>query len=43
MDELSDISKLRSTDNVFWKHMDDIIINEIKLDFDREKYEDLEE
>lgn len=42
MDELKDISKLRKSDDVFWKHMDDIIINEIKLDFDREKYEDLE-
>ena len=42
MDELSDISKLRSTDDVFWKHMDDIIINEIKLKFDREEYKDLE-
>ena len=43
MDELSDISKLRDIDDVFWKHLDDVIINEIKLGFDREEYEDLEE
>lgn len=42
MDELSDISKLRDIDDVFWKHLDDIIINEIKLPFGREEYEDLE-
>lgn len=42
MEELSDISKLRNIDDVFWKHLDDIIINEIKLDFEREDYKDLE-
>ena len=43
MDELTDISKLRDIDDVFWKHLDDIIINEIKLDFEREDYKELEE
>ena len=43
MDELTDISKLRNIDDVFWKHLDDIIINEIKLDFEREDYKELEE
>lgn len=43
MEELSDISKLRDIDDVFWKHLDDIIINEIKLDFEREDYKELEE
>lgn len=42
MDEVSDISKLRSMDDVFWRHIDDIIINEIKLEFNREKYDDLD-
>lgn len=43
MEELADISKLRDIDDVFWKHLDDIIINEIKLDFEREDYKELEE
>ena len=43
MDELTDLSKLRDIDDVFWKHLDDIIINEIKLDFEREDYKELEE
>lgn len=43
MGELSDISKLRNKDDVFWKHLDDIIIDEIGLEFNRENYEELEE
>ena len=42
MGELSDISKLRNTDEVFWKHIDDIIVNEIGLAFNREKYDELD-
>jgi len=42
MDELSDISKLRNTDDVFWHHIDDIIVDELKLGFERENYKDLE-
>ena len=43
MQELSDISKLRNTDEVFWKHVDDIIVDEIGLEFNREKYDELDD
>lgn len=41
-DSMSDISKERDKDDVFWRHIDDIVINQIKIPFEREKYEDLD-
>lgn len=39
---MSDIAKERKTDEVLWHHIDDIIINQIGIPFEREKYEDLD-
>ena len=39
---LSDISELRDKDEVFWQHLDDILINELKIPIQRENYEDLD-
>lgn len=33
----------RSNDPVYWKHIDDRLINEIGLDFERENYEEMDE
>lgn len=41
-DSSMDIAKLRDTDDIYWKHMDDILIKQIGLEFDRENYEDLD-
>ena len=41
-DELSELSKQREQDEVFWAHMDKIVINQIGLEFERENYEDLD-
>lgn len=41
-DSISDISKERDKDEVFWRHIDDIVINQIKIPFERENYEDLD-
>lgn len=41
-DSSMDIAKLRDTDEIYWKHMDDIVINQIGLEFDRENYDDLD-
>ena len=41
-DELSELSKQREQDEVFWAHMDKIVINQIGLEFERENYNDLD-
>lgn len=41
-DKMSDIAKERKTDEVLWHHIDDIIINQIGIPFEREKYQDLD-
>lgn len=37
-----DIAKLRNTDEIYWKHIDDVVIKQIGLEFDRENYDDLD-
>lgn len=39
----ANIAHERQTDEIFWKHLDDVVINQIGLEFDREDYSDLEE
>ena len=40
--ELQTLSINRETDMIFWKHIDDIVINNIGLEFEREPYKDLD-
>lgn len=40
---VSDFTMQRADDPVYWKHIDDRLIKEIGLDFEREKYEELDE
>ena len=41
-DEISELSRQREQDEVFWAHMDKIVINQIGLEFERENYNDLD-
>lgn len=41
-DEISELSRQREQDEVFWAHMDKIVINQIGLKFEYENYEDLD-
>lgn len=41
-DEISELSRQREKDEVFWAHMDKIVINQIGLKFERENYNDLD-
>ena len=41
-DKISELSKQREQDEVFWAHMDKIVINQIGLEFERENYEYLD-
>ena len=41
--ELNSVDMQRQNDQIFWKHVDDVIINELKIDLPRENYEDLDE
>lgn len=40
---MSDFTLQRADDPVYWKHIDDKLINEIGLDFERENYEEMDE
>lgn len=40
---ISDFTSQRADDPVYWKHIDDRLINEIGLDFERENYEEMDE
>lgn len=42
-DYTSDMAKGRAKDEIFWKHIDDTVIKQIKIPFEREEYSDLEE
>lgn len=42
-DRAKDLAKERDTDEIYWKHVDDTLINQIGLEFEREDYQDLEE
>jgi len=42
-DYTSDMAQGRAKDEIFWEHIDDIIIKQIKIPFERENYQDLEE
>ena len=41
--ELNSVDMQRQNDPIFWKHIDDVIINELKIDLPRENYEYLGE
>lgn len=41
-DEISELSRQREQDEVFWAHMDKIVINQIGIEFERENYNDLD-
>lgn len=41
--ELNSVNMQRKNDQIFWKHIDDVIVNELKIDLPRENYEDLDE
>ena len=40
--ELTEFSKQRDNDEIFWKHVDDVIIGELKIPFEREDYSSLD-
>ena len=42
-DGTSDIAKMREKDEIFWQHVDNVVIKQIGLPFEREEYKDLEE
>ena len=42
-DGTSDIAKMREKDEIFWQHVDNVVIKQIGLPFEREEYSDLEE
>ena len=39
----SEVAKKRNKDEIFWKHVDDMVINQIGLPMERENYMELEE
>lgn len=41
-DEVVEISKGREQDEIFWRHIDKVVREQIKLDFPNENYEDLD-
>ena len=41
--ELNSVNMQRQNDPIFWKHIDDVIVDELKIDLPRENYEDLDE
>lgn len=43
IDSMAKFTLERSDDPVYWKHIDDKLINEIGLDFERENYEEMDE
>ena len=40
--EVAEISKKRENDEIFWRHIDKVVKEQIKLDFPNENYEDLD-
>lgn len=42
-DYTSDMAKGRAKDEIFWKHIDDVVIKQIKIPFEREEYKYLED
>lgn len=41
-EEVAEISKKRENDEIFWRHIDKVVKEQIKLDFPNENYEDLD-
>ena len=41
-DRAKDLAKERDTDEIYWKHIDDTLINQMGLEFERENYDDLD-
>ena len=39
---LTELSAQRDGDEIFWKHVDDVIIGELKIPFEREDYSSLD-
>lgn len=42
LNELNSVNNQRQNDPIFWKHIDDVIVDELKLELPRENYEDLD-
>lgn len=41
-DEITEVSKGKANDEIFWRHIDKIVREELKLGFPKENYEDLD-
>ena len=41
-DEITEVSKGRANDEIFWRHIDKIVREELKMNFPMENYEDLD-
>ena len=39
---ITELSERRDQDEIFWKHIDDLMIDQLKLPFERENYEELD-
>ena len=42
-DKVKEIAIKRNEDEIYWKHIDDVVINQIGIDFEREDYKNLDE
>ena len=42
-EEISELGKQREHDEVFWAHVDKVVIDQIGIEFERENYDDLDE
>ena len=42
IDEFTEISSQRSDDPIFWSHIDKLLIDQLKMQFDRENYEEVD-
>ena len=40
---ISEVGKQREHDEVFWAHVDKVVIDQIGIEFERENYDDLDE
>lgn len=41
-DHVTALNKQREQDEVFWWHIDKVVINQLKIDFEKEPYDDLD-
>ena len=40
--EISRLAEEAGQDEIFWKHCDDVVLDELKMPFDRENYEEMD-